>query len=168
MLALIFILSGISKIGGYTATVAHMEAAGIPMAPIFLYGAVLVELGAGLMVLTGFRARIASPRYFLDLISCRSGCPVRTNAGAYVRAVAEGRKRKITVDLRKLDEYLGPTRFDYGELEAEDQTGSATGLVVTGASGTWELATFDELAAQGRAPQRHPPCRSGCKSAHWC
>src|SRR6202795_1871624 len=29
-------------------------------------------------------------RYFLDLIPCRSACPVRTNAGGYVRAVAEG------------------------------------------------------------------------------
>jgi formate dehydrogenase beta subunit len=28
-------------------------------------------------------------RYFLDLVPCRSACPVRTNAGAYVRAVAE-------------------------------------------------------------------------------
>jgi NADPH-dependent glutamate synthase beta subunit-like oxidoreductase len=28
-------------------------------------------------------------RYFLNLIPCRSGCPVRTNAGGYVRAVAE-------------------------------------------------------------------------------
>ncbi len=29
-------------------------------------------------------------RYFLDLVPCRTGCPVRTNAGAYVRAIAEG------------------------------------------------------------------------------
>jgi formate dehydrogenase (NADP+) beta subunit len=29
-------------------------------------------------------------RYFLNLIPCRTGCPVRTNAGGYVRAVAEG------------------------------------------------------------------------------
>jgi NADPH-dependent glutamate synthase beta subunit-like oxidoreductase len=28
-------------------------------------------------------------RYFLDLVPCRSGCPVHTDAGAYVRAVAE-------------------------------------------------------------------------------
>ncbi len=28
-------------------------------------------------------------QYFLDLIPCRTGCPVRTNAGGYVRAVAE-------------------------------------------------------------------------------
>ena len=37
-----------------------------------------------------YAAVLPSPHYFLDLISCRSGCPVRTNAGAYVRAVARG------------------------------------------------------------------------------
>jgi formate dehydrogenase beta subunit len=36
---------------------------------------------------------VPTARYFLDLINCRSGCPVRTNAGAYVRAVAEGEYR---------------------------------------------------------------------------
>jgi ATP-dependent Lon protease len=51
------------------------------------------------------------------------------------RAVAEGRKRKTVVNLAKLEEYLGPPRFEYGELEAEDQTGSATGLVVTEVGG---------------------------------
>src|SRR5256885_6297579 len=51
------------------------------------------------------------------------------------RSVAEGRKRKTVVDRKKLVEYLGPPRFEYGELEAEDQTGSATGLVVTEAGG---------------------------------
>jgi ATP-dependent Lon protease len=51
------------------------------------------------------------------------------------RQVAEGRKRKTTVDPKRLTEYLGPPRFEYGELEAEDQTGSATGLVVTEVGG---------------------------------
>jgi ATP-dependent Lon protease len=51
------------------------------------------------------------------------------------RTVAEGRKRKTVVDGRKLLEYLGPPRFEYGELEPEDQTGSATGLVVTEVGG---------------------------------
>jgi ATP-dependent Lon protease len=51
------------------------------------------------------------------------------------RQVAEGRKRKVVVDRKKLDDYLGPPRFEYGELEAEDQTGSATGLVVTEVGG---------------------------------
>jgi ATP-dependent Lon protease len=51
------------------------------------------------------------------------------------RAVAEGRKRKTVVDCKKLVEYLGPQRFEYGELESEDQIGSATGLVVTEVGG---------------------------------
>ena len=51
------------------------------------------------------------------------------------RQVAEGRKRKTVVDGKKLLEYLGPPRYEYGELEAEDQIGSATGLVVTEVGG---------------------------------
>ena len=51
------------------------------------------------------------------------------------RQVAEGRKRKTVVDEKKLAEFLGPQRYDYGELEAEDQIGSATGLVVTEVGG---------------------------------
>ena len=37
-----------------------------------------------------YQAVVPDFRYFLDLIPCRSTCPVRTNAGGYVRAVAEG------------------------------------------------------------------------------
>ena len=49
--------------------------------------------------------------------------------------MAEGRKRKTVVDVKKLEQYLGPPRWEYGELEAEDQTGRATGLVVTEVGG---------------------------------
>ncbi|MEO8470318.1 MAG: endopeptidase La, partial [Chloroflexota bacterium] len=51
------------------------------------------------------------------------------------RTVAEGRKSRTIVDKKKLLVYLGPPRFEYGELEAEDQTGAATGLVVTEVGG---------------------------------
>jgi ATP-dependent Lon protease len=51
------------------------------------------------------------------------------------RTVAEGRKAKTVVDGKKLLQYLGPPRFEYGELEPEDQVGSATGLVVTEVGG---------------------------------
>jgi ATP-dependent Lon protease len=51
------------------------------------------------------------------------------------RSVAEGRKRKTVVDRKKLLEFLGPPRFEYGELEPEDQVGAATGLVVTEVGG---------------------------------
>ncbi len=51
------------------------------------------------------------------------------------RTVAEGRKARTVVDKKKLVQYLGPPRYEYGELEAEDQTGAATGLVVTEVGG---------------------------------
>jgi ATP-dependent Lon protease len=51
------------------------------------------------------------------------------------RQVAEGRKRKTVVNINKLADLLGPPRYEYGELETEDQTGAATGLVVTEVGG---------------------------------
>ncbi len=51
------------------------------------------------------------------------------------RTVAEGRKSRTTINERKLTELLGPARFEYGELEPEDQVGAATGLVVTEVGG---------------------------------
>jgi ATP-dependent Lon protease len=51
------------------------------------------------------------------------------------KLVAEGRKAKVVVDVKRLNDFLGPPRFEYGELEAEDQIGAATGLVVTEVGG---------------------------------
>ncbi|HYT75551.1 MAG TPA: FAD-dependent oxidoreductase [Vicinamibacterales bacterium] len=42
------------------------------------------------MTVRSYPAVVPDFQYFLDLIPCRTGCPVRTNAGGYVRAVAEG------------------------------------------------------------------------------
>lgn len=41
------------------------------------------------MSMRSYTAVVPDFRYFLNLIPCRTGCPVRTNAGGYVRAVAE-------------------------------------------------------------------------------
>jgi ATP-dependent Lon protease len=64
------------------------------------------------------------------------------------RSVAEGRKRKTVVDRKKLEEYLGPPRFEYGELEREDQTGAATGLVVTEVGG--DVVAVEVTKMEGR------------------
>ena len=64
------------------------------------------------------------------------------------RQVAEGRKRKTVIDNRKLLEFLGPPRFEYGELEAEDQTGAATGLVVTEVGG--DVVAVEVTKMEGR------------------
>jgi len=51
------------------------------------------------------------------------------------RRVADDASVKVTVEADKLEDYLGPARFDYGELETEDSIGMATGLVVSDAGG---------------------------------
>ena len=51
------------------------------------------------------------------------------------RRVASDSKTKVVVKAEDLEEYLGPGRFEYGELEAEDQIGMVTGLVVSDAGG---------------------------------
>ncbi|MFL5674467.1 MAG: endopeptidase La, partial [Chloroflexota bacterium] len=64
------------------------------------------------------------------------------------RQVAEGRKRKTIIDPKKLADLLGPQRFEYGELEAEDQTGSAIGLVVTEVGG--DVVAIEVTRMEGR------------------
>ncbi|MCU0482840.1 MAG: endopeptidase La, partial [Chloroflexi bacterium] len=64
------------------------------------------------------------------------------------RTVAEGRKRKTVVTEKKLLQFLGPPRFEFGELEAEDQVGAATGLVVTEAGG--DVVAVEVTKMEGR------------------
>ncbi|HEX6140393.1 MAG TPA: endopeptidase La, partial [Candidatus Limnocylindria bacterium] len=45
------------------------------------------------------------------------------------RRVADDASVNVTVRAGELEEYLGPARFEYGELEAQDQVGMVTGLV---------------------------------------
>ena len=68
LIAAIFIMSGLSKIGNYAGTVQYMSAKGIPMAPFFLYGAVLFEVAGGLMIALGLRYRIGALMLIVFLI----------------------------------------------------------------------------------------------------
>ncbi|MGH2454908.1 MAG: endopeptidase La, partial [Candidatus Limnocylindria bacterium] len=51
------------------------------------------------------------------------------------RRVAADASVQVVVEPEQLEEFLGPARFEYGELDAEDQVGMATGLVVSDAGG---------------------------------
>jgi ATP-dependent Lon protease len=51
------------------------------------------------------------------------------------RRVADDAKTRVVVEPGQLEDYLGPARFEYGELDSEDQIGMATGLVVSDAGG---------------------------------
>ncbi|MGT2477453.1 DoxX family protein [Paraburkholderia terrae] len=55
-----FVLSGLSKLGAYAATVGYIAAMGLPLPPLAFIVAVVIELGGGLLLLSGYRVRFAS------------------------------------------------------------------------------------------------------------
>lgn len=58
LLALIFLMSGISKIGDYTLTQGYMESAGVPGALLPLV--ILLEVLGALLIIIGWQTRIAA------------------------------------------------------------------------------------------------------------
>ncbi|MGH7840590.1 MAG: DoxX family protein [Candidatus Binataceae bacterium] len=70
LLALIFVMSGLSKVTGFAGTAGYMASAGIPHNLVIpgLLLTIAVELGCGLLVVVGFKARLAALAIFLWLI----------------------------------------------------------------------------------------------------
>lgn len=70
LIAAIFILSGATKLGHAAGMAGYMTAHHIPgsMAEFLVYIAGIIELAGGLMLVFGFRARIAAIVLFLYLI----------------------------------------------------------------------------------------------------
>ena len=68
LLSLMFIISGWGKITGFAGTAGYMESAGMSFPQLLLVGAIIVELGGGLMLLFGWKARVAALAMFLFII----------------------------------------------------------------------------------------------------
>jgi len=60
LLALMFVWAGIGKITGYDGTAGWMASAGMPMVGVLLPLAIVVELGGGLALIIGWKARWAA------------------------------------------------------------------------------------------------------------
>lgn len=60
LLAAIFITSGFGKITGFEGTVGYIASKGLPLPQVGAIVAILVELGGGLMLAIGFKARWAA------------------------------------------------------------------------------------------------------------
>jgi len=57
MIGLPFVMSGLSKLGAYGATTGMINAVGLPFPPLAFAVAVATELGGGLLLIAGYRAR---------------------------------------------------------------------------------------------------------------
>ena len=55
-----FLMSGLSKLGAYAATVGYIAAMGLPLPPLAFIITVAIEVGGGLLLLSGYRVRFAA------------------------------------------------------------------------------------------------------------
>jgi len=68
LLALIFIISGFGKIMGFDATLGYISSAGLPFAQLSAIAAIVVELGGGILLVVGWKARWAAAALFLFVL----------------------------------------------------------------------------------------------------
>ena len=57
-ISLVFLLSGINKIGNYEGTIGWMESLGMP--GIFLIPAIILEIGASILIMIGYKVKISA------------------------------------------------------------------------------------------------------------
>lgn len=60
LLAALFIVSGFGKITGYDGTAGYMAAKGLPLVNVLLPLTIAVELGGGILLAAGYKARAAA------------------------------------------------------------------------------------------------------------
>lgn len=60
LMALIFVMSGVGKITGFDGTVGYIASKGLPLPAMAAVAAIIVELGGGLMLIAGWKARWAA------------------------------------------------------------------------------------------------------------
>ena len=68
LLSSLFVLSGLSKIIDWAGTAQLMAAQGLPMVPLLLGAAIVIEIASGLSLLFGWHARWGAWLLFLYLI----------------------------------------------------------------------------------------------------
>ncbi|MGH8719488.1 MAG: DoxX family protein [Burkholderiales bacterium] len=68
LLALIFVISGFKKIGGFEQTAGYMATKGLPYVEPLLVLTILIELGGGMLLILGWKARWAAAAIFLFII----------------------------------------------------------------------------------------------------
>ena len=60
LIAVIFVLSGFNKIGGFEGTVGYIASKGLPLPQLGAILAIVVELGGGILLIVGWKTRLAA------------------------------------------------------------------------------------------------------------
>jgi putative oxidoreductase len=68
LLVLIFIIAGVGKITGFDGTVGYMQAYNMPAPQILAVLAIIIEVGGGIMVAVGWKARWGAAALFIFVL----------------------------------------------------------------------------------------------------
>lgn len=68
LLVLMFIIAGYGKITGFEGTIGYMQAHNMPMTQVLAVIAIIIELGAGIMIAVGWKARWAAAALFIFVL----------------------------------------------------------------------------------------------------
>ncbi|MFV1997500.1 MAG: DoxX family protein [Acidiferrobacterales bacterium] len=68
LLAVMFLLAGINKIGGFAATSGWMASKGLPMTDVLLVLTIIIEIGGAVMIMVGWKASIGAAALLLFTI----------------------------------------------------------------------------------------------------
>jgi putative oxidoreductase len=60
LLALMFVIAGVGKIGGFDGTVGYIASKGLPLPVVLAAGTVALEIVAGVALIVGYKARWAA------------------------------------------------------------------------------------------------------------
>ena len=60
LIAFIFIVAGIGKVTGFSGTVAYIASKGMPLPELAAIAAIAIELGGGILLVSGWKARWAA------------------------------------------------------------------------------------------------------------
>lgn len=60
LIALIFVFAGFGKITGFEGTVGYIASKGLPLPQLAAAGAIIIELGGGIMLVLGLKTRWAA------------------------------------------------------------------------------------------------------------
>jgi putative oxidoreductase len=95
-LGALFFISGINKILGFSYVAGWMSSSGVPAASVLLAITIVIEVAGGLMLITGFRPRLAAIVIALFLI------PVTVVFHAFWSADAANFQNQLTAFLKNL------------------------------------------------------------------
>src|SRR3954468_23608013 len=68
LIALIFVISGFNKIGGFAGVAGYIGSKGLPMPQVLAALTIALELGGGILLVVGYKVRWVALLFFLWLI----------------------------------------------------------------------------------------------------